>query len=615
MSTILTTNELYNDPVLYKLIIKSPDELEDIYAYDPFASNNPFALTGITVELSSSTFGGFSFDIDDTVDKVIKDTVDCGNVVVIQAGKHEDELRNVAFGIIDEVNDDYPIGNQIKYNFKGSGKGIISNYTIVNFIRSANKEDIVGPQSILNDPKFRIDNLMKDLFESKDILPELNSLSLKDRGGFNTDQITGSTNVVTPTVDQSYSTASNVADNFAAASGTVLYIDPDLNVQMRTPYRKHSGITIRPWTYDPITKLPDRTKDNAATTSYYDGGWSSSRQMKAGEFFNKVFLTINTDEIVNTAPGDESVVYTSTAGKDIGVQFIPGSTKLFNIALLLSKVGTGRSSVDDAYNLTGVQGLICRDDGNNSPSGKIVATFTIPYDSIPTSPTPIYKISLQYKVAHIDANALHWLILFKSGDSEDNTIRWYHDNDITTPSTATVPRFSATKKPFTRQPNPSSTDFDDAWSTSSTGPVYRYTFFATARTTLAVSDPISIRKYTPDRPVEVRINAPWINDVKTGIRYANTLLAYGAKLKRIFEKKKVSIPTGLFFPLQLVNIVYPLAGLDQNSNLIAEIDSVRYQASAYDESNPFGSYDCEVTATAYVNHFQNAMRRSLGCGQ
>src|ERR1041384_3584868 len=492
MSTILTTNELYNDPVLYKLIIKSPDELEDIYAYDPFASNNPFALTGITVELSSSSFGGFSFDIDDTVDRVIKDTVDCGNVVVIQGGKHESELKNLAFGIIDEINDDYPIGNQIKYNFKGSGKGIITNYTILNMIRSANKEDIEGLQPILTDPKFRLDNLTKDVFESREILPEFNSLTLKERGGFNTDLITGSTNVVTPTVDQTYSSASNILDNFSAASGTILWIDPDLTVQMRTPSTKHSGITIRPWTFDEHG-IPNRTNDNADKTSYYDGGWSSSTQMKAGEFFNKVFLTINTDDIVDTAPGESTVKYTELVNQDVAVQFIPGSSELFNIALLLSKTGTGRSSVEDAYNLTGIKGLICRDDGSNSPSSKIVATFMIPYDSIPETPTPVYKIALQYKVTSIDAGALHWIILFKSGISSDSTIRWYHDNDTSTPSTAKEPRYSGTKRPFTRQPDVFAKGFDDSWSVSSLGPVYRYSFFATHRTTLAVSDPIRVR--------------------------------------------------------------------------------------------------------------------------
>jgi len=614
LATILTTSELYNDPVKYKIIIKSPDEMDDIYTYDSYDSNPPFALTDISIDLSIGSFGGFSFRIDDTKDRVVKDTIDVGNVVVIQGRKPSGTYRNLAYGIIDDVLDEYPIGNQIKYTFSGSGMGIISNYTLLNFIQSASKESITGSQSILSDPNFRIDHLALKAFEGTDILPEENALPLKDRGGFDTSSIIGSTKVIIPTVDQPYSTASNVLENFAAASGTVLYYDPNKKVNLRTPFKQHSGITIRPWSLHPITGLPDRTNDNAATTSYYDGGWSGHKRMQAGEFFNKVFLTINTDEITSVAPGESTVNYTSLARKDVGVQFIPGATRLFNIALLLSKVGTGRSSVEDSYNLTGVQGLICKDDGNNSPSHKVVARFTIPYADIPESPTPIYKIDLQYNVASVESNALHWLILFKTGEDEDNTVRWYHDNDNTTPSTATAPRYSATKSPFTRQPAPATKDFDDGWSIRSLGPVYRYTFFSTQKTTMAVSDPISIRKYTPSRPVEIRINAPWINDVKTGARYANILLSYGAKPKRIFEKKQVSIPDKFFFPLQLVNIVYPLAGLDENTNTISEISSVRYAASGYDEGNPYGSYDCEITATSYVSHFQKAIAGSLVCG-
>jgi hypothetical protein len=93
------------------------------------------------------------------------------------------------------------------------------------------------------------------------------------------------------------------------------------------------------------------------------------------------------------------------------------------------------------------------------------------------------------------------------------------------------------------------------------------------------------------------------------------LLQYGAKLKRIFSKKQVSIPTGLFFPFQLVNIVYPIAGIEQNSNLVAEINSVHYGANAYDQNNPFGSYTVDLTAIGYVNHYQKNLRNTLVCNE
>jgi hypothetical protein len=124
---------------------------------------------------------------------------------------------------------------------------------------------------------------------------------------------------------------------------------------------------------------------------------------------------------------------------------------------------------------------------------------------------------------------------------------------------------------------------------------------------------MSIKLFTPNRPVEIRVNAPWIHDISTGFKYANTLLQYGAKLKRIYEKKQLSIPNKLFYPLQLANIVYPPAGINQNSNLVAEINSVHYSANSFDAENPYGSYFVELTCVGYMNHFQSKFGESIIC--
>jgi hypothetical protein len=616
MTQLLAHLEEYLDPVKYKLILKSPDESETTFTYDSFnTANAPFTLTDISTNLGVGATGDFSFTINDTKDKVItNDVINCGAVAIIQAAKKQQKYKNIMYGIIDEVEDSYPAGDARIYNFRGLGFGVILNYTILNFVMSANKEDINLSQTILTDPNFSIDKLAIKAFTSTDVLPIKNSPLLKDRGGFNIDSIANSIKVVMPGINNPQATAATILENFAATSGTVLYIDPDKKVFMRPPYAKHSGITIRQWEINPVTKQPMRLNDPADTTSYYMGGWSSRKFMKVDQgFFNRVFLTINTDQVINQAPGEATENFTSLSNKDIGVQFLPGSTKLTNIALLLSKVGTGRSSVEDAFNMTGVNGIICEDNGQNQPGGKIIATFTIPYDSIDTGPTPCYKLDLNYKVGNIDQNKPHWILLFKTGIDEENTVRWFHDTDFVTDSSTTVLRGSATKRPFTQQPNPDKVNFSAGWGTSTHGPVYRYSFFLSNRTTIEASDPISIRNYTPNRPIEIRVNAPWIQDIRTGFRYANTLLQYGAKLKKLYEKKQLTIPDKLFFPLEIANVVYPPAGLTANSNIMVEINNVRYSASAYNQENPFGSYFVELSAVGYVNHYQKNIGDSILC--
>lgn len=615
MSTSLATAEEYLSPVKYKMDIMVPDESSTTYTYNGFDTDHaPFALTDIDVNLGQGQTGTFQIKIDDTKDKVLRNTIDCGCVVIIKAAKNESRFRNIMTGIIDDIQDDYPLGDKLVYTYSGLGIGVILNYTILNLVKSANKEDLLSGSFVVKDPTFRVDNLAHLVFESTDVLPVANAPLLKDRGDFVLNGISDRIREFIPAVNAPLATASSIMEVLASASGTIFWIDPDRNVILRPSYQKHSGITVRQWEVDPITKLPLRQNDSADYTSYYFGGWSSRKTMKPESgFFNKVFLVINVDEVVKGSSSSDAPNFTSLANRDVGQQFIPGSTKLFNLCLLLSKKGTGRSSVEDAFDLTGVNGLICEDDGGNNPGPKIVATFTIPYDRINTGPTPVYNIDLKYKVSSVDQAKKHWIILFKCGVDEENTILWYHDSDTTTASSSQTPRYSGTKRPFTKQPIPSKEEFSEGFKVNSAGPVYRHSFFVTNKTTLTISDPISIKKYTPNRPVAVRVNAPWITDISTGMKFANVLLSYGAKLKRIYEKKQVSIPDKLFDPLTLINIVYPPAGIDMNSNTIAEVNNIRYRGSGFDTTNPYGSYFVELTAVGYVNHYQNRVGSSIVC--
>lgn len=612
---MLTSDDSYWDPLQYRVTIKSPDETEDKHVFDSFVSNNPFALYGLDVNLGIGQNGDFSLKIDDSKDKVLRNTIDCGSVVKIEAGKSSDLYRSVMYGIIDDIDDSYYGYGGLKYVYKGIGMGIILNYTYVDFVKSAKKEDITSPSFIVTDPNFRADNLALELFQSSQILPVINSKTLEQRGGYDLSQIAGAVKEVIPSISNPLSTASTLMDMFAGGSGSVFWVSPEKQVIFRHPLRRHSGITIRPFERDPSTGLNARS-DNAEKTSYYIGGWQSSRRMKTESgFYNRIYLIINSENVQQTSPGSDSdsPMYTTLASKDICFQFIPGSSKLSNIAFQLSKTGTGRSAVDDSYGLTGMQGIICKDDGNN-PSEKVVAKFNIPYDEIPLeTPAAVYKIDVEYLVSSIDPSALHWFVLFKRGELEESTIRVYHDNDTTTPTTDTVRRYSGTKQPFTRQPRPELEDFPSGFSVRANGPAYKWSIFDNTNMTLVFSDPISIAKYTPGRPIETRINAPWIRDTRTAIKVGNSLISYSGKLKRIFSKKTISIPTNAMMPFEMVTIVAPQAGIEEIRPFQAEINTVSFHADATDTRKVFGSYELDVTAIGYIDPLEEGETPCLSC--
>ena len=612
MSTILTSHESYWNTYKYKVTIKTPDESDDLYIFDSFQSSNPFVLTGLDVNLGIGQNGDFTLKVDYTKDKVLKNTIDCGAVVKIEGGKSSDLYRSIMYGIVDDIDDSYSGKESLKYTYKGIGMGVILNYTYLNFVKSAQKDGIESPDFVVTDPTFRIDNLTLEAFQSTGVLPILNSKTLEQRGGFDLSQLANSVKEVIPSINDPLGTAAGLMEFFAGGSGSILWVGPNKEVLFRKPMKKHSGITIRPYERDPLTGLNARA-DNAYKTSYYLGEWQSNKKMKTeAGFYNRIFLVINTESVQQASPGSETPIFTTLAGKDVCFQFIPGSPRPTNIAFLMSKTGTGRSQVDDSYGLTGVQGIICKDD-NNFPSDRVVAKFNIPYDEIPLdTPAAVYKIDLDF-LGSLDPSAPHWFVIFKRGELEESTIRLYHDNDYVTPTTTNVRRYSGTKMPFTRQPNPELEDFPSGFGVSANGPSYKWSIFENNNMTLSFSDPISIKKYTPGRPIEARINAPWIRDVRTGIKVGNSLIAYSGKLKRIFSKKSVSIPQNGFMPFEVVTIVAPQAGIEELKPYQAEINSVSFHADAYDAKRPFGSEELAVTAIGYVDPIEDLETPCLNC--
>jgi hypothetical protein len=119
---------------------------------------------------------------------------------------------------------------------------------------------------------------------------------------------------------------------------------------------------------------------------------------------------------------------------------ISTSAAFRDLTMILSKTGAGTDAPDP--NIATLDGMIVLDKypeniqtGYHYPASgaeNILATFSTPIKDIDENPEPISKIKLSYKrpSSSIPFNKPAWLILLERGNSENNTIRWWHDDNF-----------------------------------------------------------------------------------------------------------------------------------------------------------------------------------------
>jgi hypothetical protein len=594
--SLRTWADEYVAPVRYKVEIYDPTGVDPpLLTFDPFAENNPFVLTGVDITNAPGQTGTFNIVVDDSEQGAIDERyIHNGCVIRIQGSKDGITYKNRAWGISYKMLPVRPDTGLLEYTFQGNGFGAIFNYTLTNFIKSAKRIEPGSTTPDPTDPTMTIFNLVLDLLTKKEILISDNGYSIAESYDLDVSEVEGRLLEVLPGITLPRTIASAVIEQLMASSGGIFWVNPDKKVKAQYPSEEHSGITIKDWISD---------EDRGEVISYPMASWSSDYSITPGEFANEVVLDVNLPQQPPIAQSPDVKSYETLAGKDLMVQFIPGAARLTNLGLTMSKTGTGHDGADDAMGKTGVQGLIVADNGSNQPSTNIIATLNIPYEDISTNQSTVYKLNLNFETDNIDPAKKHWLILRRSGNTEESTIQWYHDNDDETPSTDITPRRIGIKTPPSLETfiKYKTSGFEKGWATSNDGPVFSFSFFANALVTLIMQNPESVSRYTPRRPIQTLLFAPWITDAVTGLLYMTAVLNRISREKRIFTMNEVTIPNKQFDAGLLCTLNDNLQKLN---NQLVEIAGVHESASAQNLFDPLGRNTCDVSLIQHLDPLQ-----------
>lgn len=603
-----TDNELYNAGTLFKISIYDKTGQDLIATFDPWHDNNPFALSEVNIDLSYFQVGSFGLQINDTKDRVVKDLIDNEMVVKIEGGKSA-ELAIPFISGFAERKAVSSTKNNLVWEIAGVSKQIIWNYSQIEYQRIAPSRSITELSPTFNS-NMRIDKIIRNIFNSDSVFPVIDQKTLKQRGDFDLSIILGNVNETTGSIDFKGS-AGALFDNLANSAGAILLTNNLNQVEFVYPFSRSTGLLLKPDIED------ERVSDDPDRTAYI---YSTLRETKSTStndgFYNVIIVDYKPEEVATSNEGT-GIDFFSLDAKDICFQFVPQSTTLSNLAFMLSKKGTGRSNIEDSFDIRGVQGYIVTDDGEDKPSAGVVSTFEIPYERITSVPTLISGFKINRIAPTFDPIRKHWCILSSSGVEPENTILVFTDGDNTTPTDDSIPllRRVAVKQPNTPKPNPQlKAGFHKFFQTSNTGPVPKHTFYTSSDNEMYFQDSLSIQLYTPDRPKMTRISAPFIRDHVTAQKYAAAIIEYSAKKKIIFDEMTVQIPNKPIFPLMTGYLQYDPFGYTKQNLLFFEVNGVRYSLNAADR--PLGIDTCTLQITAFLDHFlMNKIHKADDCAE
>ena len=384
-------------------------------------------------------------------------------------------------------------------------------------------------------------------------------------------------------------------------------IDEDRRVNWFYPGKLISGHVIK-------SQFLDNGTNPGQWTSFSNGTFSTMDSIYPDTAFANRLIA-RAEKVDLTTGNPEARGATSLYNKDLA-QYLPNLDNGFmtNSTLIMSKTGSGTDIGDPLKRY--VFGAIVEDrdissgSGNHSPTGQLVAKFKIAVKDIQQQPSPVQRLNMVKVVPSIDITKGHWMIVFERGSGDalsqsagfapDETCYWWHNNDFKTEGQWSAIR--PLKFPEGRSDGDKFSNIN--WRVRNPGPTYTSGFSTSTSILCEMSDPSSIARWTPNRPIETIIPTIPGASVRTMQIYLAHMIRYTARKRRQFEFEQVTIPNRLFKLGASVQIIDPgSVDLQKGLNTLAQIQEIQYYGDAYSE-DARGNCFCRILPMQYVSASQ-----------
>lgn len=568
---VYITDPGYSNPLTFRITFKSKkgdttaDESGDqivYYQYDPYDfDNRPFNILQFSIRLTQGEISTANLTIEDHQELITDPRkISFKSVVEVDFKKEEGrDWERILTGFVRNIKTLRPAYRALMYQITVKSKQIVDNERIINFKRAAKRSAVDSTTALTTDSNMLANRLFKEIYSSTIHFPRKNSPSVKDTADY--DLETGSiseevTDFITE-IAPGLTTVAETTNQLTEGTGSIKGVDEFGNPYLRYPTEKHSGIIIK--------DAPEDT-DSALNTSIAMSSFEFEDTIDTAEGFGNRLYVLNSKDtkVMEGASSNRSQGFTTLTTRWLAQSFIATEPNITSAAFILSKTG-------NPTNTTGtVKGVLRASSTSGTfPTGPTLATFEISLSQLTNAKDTIFVNDIKTKEGVITIGSRYWWVLQGTGLlSDSNTVNWHHDNDLVTsgrPSSARLPFADA---------DPTKPGIQLQWVPSPNGPVYAFSTFSSINHILVQGDPESIAE---NGLIEAIVNLPGFDDDATYQKVLVKILQYSAKVKRIFDYTRVTIPTArLFRPGELVTVIDSKANLDQEKQIHAEIAEVEY---------------------------------------
>jgi hypothetical protein len=598
MAQDIAFSSKYVTPPVFSVEFQDVERRRMFYwdAFNP--EDNEFVITKLTLSLGSGQSGQFTINIDDSIHRVIdREFFDVGGFVIINAAREENDQTRMLYGTFPVIDTDRIGDVGFRYSLKGVGTESLLSNILMNVIIKAPVDPTTN--QFIPTIGFQAKNVLKDLFHKPQYM-----IPATKRGNFSGDTLSEATGITTNSISEDLidhifeldfhqTSAAQILQSIEDQLNIDIFVDPFNDLVAKYETDLHSGMTI---------KTVEEFNDAASTTGYVIGSHSFEDSISSSDFSSRLASVgkITSGNVGATSMGG----FLSLYNKDIAQQIPVTALRLDNLAIIIERVGAGTNNNNPlTYQY---QGAILEDNADR-PSNKVVAKFFIPITKIPQNPTQ-YQIGEIVKTEiNVDPTKKYWLALFEVGSEEENTLRWYHDNDFGR-EIKTLPN-AIKPLPSGRTSSIESDRYDPTnWRVGWTGPTFSYIFQSKDSHELAMRHPAATKRWGR-KDARVSSLQQGVSDSGSMISAMSAILENSARKIRTYDFPSVSIPYQFFMPGTLCNFIDPAIGITRQSNYSIMIDEVTYEQDhkAHTTGNPF----CQITAHKKIRPNQRYLKTKL----
>lgn len=589
--TLTRSDSLYAKPVSCRVKFTSLDAEDTFFTFSPLESIRDITMLYLDCERAISETGSFNCVVEDSSNVIAKDHLRNARVT-IEFGRTTAALKPFFVGYGDIFNIRRPRSYYQEYLVNGPSTKIIAAELMLLLRKAA--DDPQNPNygianlvvSSINDRKWRplndrgIDEITQRQGPGWDA-------SLVSEGGGVADELN---KIIYSRITEVLTTEWDFLERMAAITGAPWDIDYGTDfaetLTMAYPSGRGTGVTIK--SSDLASSL-----DNPSKTSYIWGDFTieDNASSDAGVKTRLYTTTIIDEQVVssqNTNAGSTTLVDKAIAQQ---IKIENDQRRITDLLFIMSKIGAPTSPNDR------INGDIVMDSGDNKPTGRVLATFSIPISDIKSTPTNIFVNDIDVKVRFLKGENFIWIRLFQrsgiKGDPDGdgaNTIRWHH-NGITN---SVQPVYTAISQGVGKGEYKLRDTL--TWASDNKGPIYCYSVLSNIRRLQARTNPSQAKVI---RLKEDYIDTSFINQVNENNLFLSRVLARVSKARRSLSSILVTIPTDfLFKPYQVVSFGDSLSNEFQE----LQVQRARYVISALPgEGSPMGMLNCELTLGGSFN--------------